>query len=545
MDGPRHIRFGATVPLLGSRQIRKLTGVAGGSYTGGVSTIPAPASRSVTLSRLCLLVLGAVVLAQVGLSLRWRMQHDLPLMLYLTWLLRHGAVPYRDVFDMNCPGTYAAYSLLTSLFGYSDLGLRLADLCGLAALSGLTCVLLRPWRRLAALTAVALFAIAYLGQGPSSSLQREFLLLLPVVLGLTVASGSRPAVQWRGLIAGACLGAAMTIKPQAALFVPVYVLLLLGQEEPRSSPGRRAAVGTMAALAAGMAVAPLLAGLYLWRLGAWPYFWDIAVHYWPLYGQMNGEHEILAGAERFRYMVVTWLGGGWLAWLPLALWARYGLPRPSDHRQQVWWQALVLLAILSVLYPLLSGQFWSYHWLPALYALSLLAGLALRPGPGPRSALRRAVTPVLLALLLATTVRWYPAALVNPPKEGRPDAIAAYLRAHLRPGDTVQPLDWARGGVVHGMLMAEAPLATRFLYSFHFYHHVSTPYIQALRAEFLSQLRARRPRFIIETTIPPPWPVGLDTTRDFPELQRLLAANYRVALLGQGFTVHELPDEHD
>ena len=36
----------------------------------------------------------------------WPLIHDAPLMHYIAWLMAQGAVPYRDVFDMNVPGVY-------------------------------------------------------------------------------------------------------------------------------------------------------------------------------------------------------------------------------------------------------------------------------------------------------------------------------------------------------------------------------------------------------------------------------------------------------
>ena len=90
----------------------------------------------------------------------------------------------------------------------------------------------------------------------------------------------------------------------------------------------------------------------------------------------------------------------------------------------------------------------------------------------------------------------------------------------------MQPLDWT-GGAVHAMLIARARPATEFIYDFHFYHHVSNPYIQELRRRFLAEMRSAKPRFVIQfTSDVKPWPNGSDTSRQFPELQQYLEANY-------------------
>lgn len=51
----------------------------------------------------------------------------------------------------------------------------------------------------------------------------------------------------------------------------------------------------------------------------------------------------------------------------------------------------------------------------------------------------------------------------------------------------MQPIDWTTGAV-QALLRTEHPIGTRFLYDYHFYHHVQMPVIQKLRAQFVSQL---------------------------------------------------------
>ncbi len=132
----------------------------------------------------------------------------------------------------------------------------------------------------------------------------------------------------------------------------------------------------------------------------------------------------------------------------------------------------------------------------------------------------------------------------NIPKDGRVDAIASYLKTHLRPGDTVQPLDWT-GGAVHAMLIARAVPATRFIYDIHFYHSISDPCIQGLREEFVSRMTASRPRFVVEIVGPcKPWVSGPDTTRSFPALERLMRSTYTPVQRGNGYIIYRIRQEN-
>src|SRR5262249_61750250 len=59
---------------------------------------------------------------------------------YVAWLPAQGAVPYRDVFDMNMPGVYLIHWAVLSTVGAGDLAWRLVDLAWLAGICGLLLV---------------------------------------------------------------------------------------------------------------------------------------------------------------------------------------------------------------------------------------------------------------------------------------------------------------------------------------------------------------------------------------------------------------------
>jgi len=66
-----------------------------------------------------LVVLGLAALtgALAWRSRGWPLIHDAPLMHYIAWRIGEGAVPYRDLFDMNFPGVYLVHVLAFRLFG--------------------------------------------------------------------------------------------------------------------------------------------------------------------------------------------------------------------------------------------------------------------------------------------------------------------------------------------------------------------------------------------------------------------------------------------
>ncbi len=159
-----------------------------------------------------------VFLAQAAASLSWRIEHDSPLLLYMSFLMdRFGYVPYRDFFDMNMPGAFWMNLLIGRLAGYQDLGYRIVDLAMLAIIMACTWLWMRSFSRLAAWASAILFGFLYTLWGPLVALQREYLLLLPISVGLAIYRRQAGRAGSADLALGLAFGIAATIKPQAAI----------------------------------------------------------------------------------------------------------------------------------------------------------------------------------------------------------------------------------------------------------------------------------------------------------------------------------------
>lgn len=488
---------------------------------------------------------GALLLSALG-SLRWRMELDSPLMHYVGFAMTaFGDVPYRDVFDMNMLGTYTLHALAVRLVGTGDLGFRLWDLAWLGGIALATYGWMGLYGRRAAACAAVLFSLLYLGHGQAMSLQREVLALLPAACALALVPPGAGEVSARRLAgAGLCWGMSALIKPPFVLFalasLPAALLTL-------DAPRWRVRGARVAWLALGMATPLALALAWLAHRGALSHFLAIARGYWPLYNNLTGAHEPSAGMGRLAYLGES-AARELRHWLLLPALASLALTaqRPALKRAA---QALAACVLAGAVYVVVLGKFWFYHLLPLEYFLvcALCASLARDSGfvrREPRAAqnVLAAAAAVALAMVSASALASALHDLKHAEtradvKDGAPDRIAAFLRARMSPEDRVQPLDWT-GGALHAMLLAGARHATPFIYDFHFYHHVDEPYIAQLRARFIGLLRAAPPRFVVEMTARP-WPRGKRTTRSFPQLEALLARDYRVALSDPAFRIHE------
>jgi hypothetical protein len=486
-----------------------------------------------------LYVSAAVVLALFlsAKSLGYRPQHDVPMVLYPGWLFLQGEVPYKDIFDVNFPGSFLLYGMIGAVTGLSDVGLRIADLVVLATLCWMGYRIMRHISQRAAICGCAAFALIYLGQNWWwLSLQREVFILLAVMAGATEVLKSEPDTGRRApIILGVLASCCVLIKPQSLL--PFMWLMVFSAKK-----GRFRWVDALAAFAL-----PILGTLlYLSVSGALPYFVEMVRDYLPLYAQIGGNIVIMEPGDRIFSLVrgLAVISGMWplVAGGVLAgLYARaYGGSSNSKRAMEL----MLGLAVCFWILPAFSGQFWLYHWLPLLFVSCLLLCVPLAPlldnvKLQSVGAVLLSATVILLSFYVLKPAFSSATSAPGQPKAGRVDEMVDFLRSRLKPDDTIEPLDWT-GGAVHAMLILRAKLPTRYMQDFYFYHHVSSPVIQRMRDEFVDGLERSQPRFVIQVLAEDkPWPSGRDTTREFPRLERFLSSSYMPVLEKPDFRILE------
>ena len=472
------------------------------------------------------MALAGAVLWFVWKSREWPLVHDAPLMHYVAWRILDGAVPYRDVFDMNFPGVYLLHLLVVATGGSGDLAWRTFDLAWLALTAVLAGALVWPWGRLAAVGAGLMFALYHVAGGAWQAGQRDFFLsafLLGGALGVARWLESPSGARSRGALAtGAlALGAALTIKPHALLLAAALgALVLVAAWRAGEAPA------AVSVFVAGVVAAPVATLAWLALIGGLSAWWAIVTEYLvPLYSRLG------RGAAWAIYKRSAWLalGAGVVLSTASAVAARrFG----ARH----------LVAGLGVLYGaahfLGQGKGWEYHLYPlAAFAIVLLFAEVTPALSGARRPLGLAL---LAAALITGGLLTDKAAGTSPAgwervKAAGVRALTDELAARLRPGDTVQVLDTADGGI-HALLRLGVREPTRFMYDFHFFHDPEQPVIRALRDELVRGLDAHPPRLIV--LFEPAWPSGgYERVDTFPALAARLA-RYDLVRPGPGYRIY-------
>ncbi len=470
-----------------------------------------------------------------------------------------GGQLYRDVFDGKGPGTYYAYALALKLFGPGEMSARLFFYLVAVAGSGLAAALAGRiggwWCRLGGALVFALAAM----QGNSDcawfTAEGEDL-MLPLVLATVLLLGRPEHLRsaWRLVGAGVLLGLAFLVKVTIVttcftLAVVAAVVLL------RQGAGWRGLLKAMLWTAAGM-VLPIAACLgYYAAQGLLGEVYRLTVQYNRAYGGIRLFRDF---TDLFRPLTAD----RWRALSVLAIAAAAMGPMRGGAAWRLLWAA----AAGGWLAAVWQGKNFPYQWTPVIGCLAVAAGVACGrlaqwawSASGPRAWRAAAVAASLLLLpVLAGPTDVYflnriyrqTAGLLNGQisrEEFRKvhrtgsttadvtDRVAAYLRSHSQPADTVHV--WGYETILNFLAQRRSP--SRFVLAFPLSQ--PGPWQKAWREEFLAVLKKRPPLYVVVVHDDAAMYHGLDDVdsdkrlKEFPELERTLADQYALETRIEGF----------
>lgn len=465
-------------------------------------------------------------------------------------VLSRGGVPYRDVWDVKPPGIFCLYWASFTLFGRSMFAPRLLDLIWTLATAGAIWHLgrraLSEW---AGAVGAFFFLIWYVaGHSFWNTTQPDGFATLPLVLAAAVLiSAEEKHKAGMAALCGGLIGLAVLLKFTLAVFLVVPLLaVLLSRGEPRRSRIVRAA-----AYLAGCASLLGLVTVAMWRAGALHDMIEVLFVWNADYSRLRV--PVPMAADPVRQTLRFLAGGSHPLLFPVGVLAVVGtidlIARPASGRMRwllpTW--ALVVMASVWV-----QGKYYTYHWLPVIPPLCLLAGHGMRAVCSPlrRSVSRRAaialcaagVLAVLAPLALAywRSVGWPLRHLAGKVEReafldrydrygdfslGADREVAAFMQGSTLPSDHV--FVWGFEPLIY--FLAERPPASRFIYTVPLVTEWSPT---EWRTELLRDLVDRRPAIIVVTHGDRlPWMTGrLDDSAaqlaEYSELKALLETSY-------------------
>ncbi len=446
--------------------------------------------------------LAAAAGALLWRSLDWPVVGDAAIFHFIAGQMQMGAVPYRDIVDINMPLIYVIHATVAEIGGMGDLAWRAFDLGAAALLAGLVLALVWPAGRAAAIHAALVVLVMHLLLGPYSAGQRDYLMSIPA-LAVTLVSARAAENPRRGrgdlLLAGAFAVAAASIKPSGMLLLALPAIAMAALR------WREAIWIAVGAAATGLALLGLLA-VY----GALPAFIAMLRELMPAYASLDSRTI----SDIFRDTLV-WLApvGG----LALAAALNVAAPKPPRLR------ALIGLTLFGLVHLFVQRKGWFYHVYPLGIGLACWGAWTLAALPTLRSALCLTVTAVTLGWLL-------PSALTQPENYPALRAAAAMQQAvesRLPNGARVQVLDSDNGAFI---AMARAGMRQ------------ATPHIQwfslllapaSVRQSFVTALETDPPAAVLLTNSQWPQAGGFEAADRWRRFSALLASRYVLEQTGR------------
>ena len=441
---------------------------------------------------------------------------------YAGQLLLEGVPPYRDVFNMKMPGTYAAYAAGMAVFGQSHRGIHTA----LLVVNLLTVILVfllaaQVINRLGAITAAASFAVLSLGQAVLGvSANAEHFVILFATGGLVVLlrslSAERPFMLF---LSGVLLGLGFLMKQHGAVFILLAALYAAYDSLHRHPVSRAALTRNITLLFGG--VLSVVGGLIL--LLAWANvfrtfrFWTF--DYAAAYISQVPPDLIW---QRLRRAVTALVAAAPLLWLLAAAGFPAMMTRSRLPAQRVF---LVLFSICAILAIFPGFYFRRHYFILLLPCASLLAGAAIsgladclahafnRPVRyglplfilvfclGHTLYSERAFLFRMTPFQISRTTYW-----LNPFPESL--EIARFIRRHTRPEDRIAIL----GSEPQIFFYAQRRSASGYIYMYPLME--IHDFARQMQRDFIQAVESANPRFVVYVNVPTSWLQRPDSHQD-------------------------------
>ncbi len=483
-------------------------------------------------------------------SWRWPLVGDASLIHYIGFLIQHGWAPYRDLGDMNMPGSFLIEIAAMHLFGTGDLAWRLFDFT-LLAIASASFFVITPSRAsglggpsfavssqrmgseaprqsghnwLPGLFSASLFILIHGRDGLAEGGQRDLtmaVLLLTATAFLFVAV--RKGSPWSAAAFGLLSGIALTIKPTALPLSLIQLLLaatalrrfrMAFLHLGRSRANRSVLIQFVAPAALASLIAPAIALIFLLRehaLAAFLAGFHGIIPYYASLGHRPLSFVLLHSISPLLPIVIAWLvvltlQGRILYWSDnwernvLLIGVLFGLLNCIAQQRALPYYRYPLLVFLL---PLMAIDFTtattpgapsmtvSSSWVGSGRAASALATLALLFGAfalAPQSA------------ILIHRYRWRETDFITTLQQSLTTLGGPALSGHIQCIDSISGC----GNVLYRMRLEPA---TGVLSDFLLFGAVSDhqppdeiPILRDTRAQFSSAIAANPPQVIVVTS---------------------------------------------
>ncbi len=457
-------------------------------------------------------ILCAAAFFFVVQSSSWSVQWDTSIMHYVNFLMDHGKAPYRDVIDINMPGSYFIEGWAMRVFGRGDFGWRMYEFFLLGALTASMIVIARPYDWLAGLFAGVLFTLTHGAEGPENAVERDEVMTVLVMAGIAFAFSAirarKPALM---LPFGLLLGLAASLKPTV---IPLGPLLLIIAFFALRRRNEAAAPYVVSGISGFIAATLIVAGFFI-KYHAFGDFLAISKRLIPYYASVgnHGMSSLVAGLIPRKAMY------------PLLLITLIFTVKNKDWKN---WerQALALVVCFSALSFIAQRKGFIPHRNPLLAFLLLWMALEFTRAMKMLGWMRILGFAAAVGFLCAIPGYCHSIYAANSRAE-LSDALDRDLKRLGGPAlqGQVQCMDLV-AGCLNSLYRLNLMQNTGFMGDYMFFGPPGSPPLPYYRDMLLSDFHRDPPRIIVITTEVLSSPGSFDKIAQWPQFVELLNSNY-------------------
>lgn len=464
------------------------------------------------LMPLCAVIVLLFLGDAVWVASHWQMVHDEPIMHYVVYLTHHGFAPYRDIIDMQMPGSYLTDEFVMRVLGPDKGGEILWDV-----LNGLAAMAAAVWvagtnRRWAGLIGGIWAYMWHLRHGEWMLGERDWTVavLLLISVGCLLQADRSRRRYWFG---GAFLFsmAAATIKPPAILITAVCAVVLLASEDRATRRWTDALLWSLA----GATVPVVCVVLYLHHFHAMHDFLTSTLQLTRYYAslQRHGPRTLLRMA-----MLPFEIG--------LLAFAFFLLNRSWNRREML---VIVAAALCSTLMYFAQGKGFPYHTYPAVtflmvwLVLEFQIALELSTWRTPLATICLLLMSVLFSFycLVNEKASYYPVGTLNALQHD----IAALNQPSL--SGHIQCLDMTLASCLNVSYRLDLVQSTGFISDFYLFPQRPTALTARYQQQFFKEVTSNPPTIIVLSS--QTWPGDTNSYQqvsNFPAFENFLTKDY-------------------
>lgn len=492
---------------------------------------PEALQRFLVIVRAALLfTLAATGIFYLVFTWHWPLVGDSSIIHYECFLMDHGLALYRQVPDMNMPGSFLIEWAAMHVFGPGSQGWRLFDLAVLVAAGIAALGICWRYDKLAGLFAAVLFAVLHGRDGLNDTGQRDLTMAALVLIAYAfLFIAWRRRRQWAAFLFGFSMAAAGTIKPTP---LPLGLLLIVMMVVYFRRQGTKVR-GFVGWAILGFSLPLFTCLIFLARQQAvWAFFHGLVtvVPYFASLGRKPFGYLLVHSVSPLMPLVIVWLllhmlriSGNRSDQVPDAGWIRSKWER----------FALLIGAALMLAGFVAQGKGFPYQRYPFLILLLVFMALDFT------AMLRQAGVRRLVAML---ALAW--GAFVIAPMSlvilhrfdwKNQESVTLLMSDLQRIGGpnlsgNVQCIDTISGcaGALYRMRVVQR---TGLVSDFLLFGSPRFSAVRSARRQLLAALQTAPPRLIVVTSrLFPSGPDGFQKLKRWPELESELSRDYRLCL---------------